>query len=48
MKVYRDGIFKLSSNCASEAEKHGAQRYVEISSAQMYSTDKVSHVPFKL
>ncbi|ELU17602.1 hypothetical protein CAPTEDRAFT_178842 [Capitella teleta] len=38
--VYRDGIFKLSCNCASEAEKHGAQRFIELSTAQMYSTDK--------
>lgn len=41
VQVYRDGIYKLSCNCASEAEKHGAQRYIEVSSAQMYSTDKV-------
>lgn len=39
-QVYRDGIFKLSCNCAVEAAKHGVQRYIELSTAHMLPSDK--------
>jgi hypothetical protein len=46
MQVYRDGIYKLSCNCAREAAKQHVRRYVEISTAQMVSSDKVSVVVY--
>jgi nucleoside-diphosphate-sugar epimerase len=39
-EVYKDGIYKLSCNCAHEAAKHNIQRYVELSTALMQSSDK--------
>ena len=41
LKVYKDGVYKLSCNCAKEASNRGVQRYVEVSTAQMLSSDKV-------
>ncbi len=45
LQVYRDGIYKLSMNCAREAARQGVRKYIEISTAQMYSTDKVLSQP---
>ncbi|XP_054280656.1 uncharacterized protein LOC128998511 [Macrosteles quadrilineatus] len=42
-QVYEEGIYKVSMNCASAAAKHGVKRYLEISSGQMDSNDKVKH-----
>lgn len=39
--VYKEGIHKLSMNCAQEAAKLGVERYVEISSGNLNSSDKV-------
>ena len=39
--VYREGILKLSLNCASEAAKIKVKRFVEISTGTMYSSEKV-------
>lgn len=46
IQVYRDGIFKLSCNCAAEAAKRGVQRYIELSTAHMLPSDKacLSHI----
>lgn len=41
--VYEEGILNLSSNCAKSAAKYGVKHYVEISSGNMYSSDKVPH-----
>jgi len=43
-QVYADGIYKLSCNCAREAARFQVRRYVELSTAQMASSDKVSIV----
>lgn len=40
--VYAEGILTLSMNVAKQCAQQGA-RLVELSSGQMYSTDKVSH-----
>ena len=40
-KVYNDGVFKLSMNCAEQALKSNIKRYIEMSTAQVYSCDKV-------
>ncbi|XP_066994011.2 uncharacterized protein [Anabrus simplex] len=39
--VYKEGILKLSLNCAHEAAKHGVKRYIEVSSGNMCSSEKV-------
>ncbi|XP_053658487.1 uncharacterized protein LOC128707556 [Anopheles marshallii] len=39
--VYQEGILKLSLNCATEAVKHKAKRYVELSTGSMWSDEKV-------
>ena len=39
--VYREGILKLSLNCATEAAKINVKRFVEISAGNMYSSEKV-------
>ncbi|KAG8225282.1 hypothetical protein J437_LFUL001895 [Ladona fulva] len=41
--VYREGILKLSLNCATLAAKHNVKRYVELSSGHVYANDKVAH-----
>lgn len=40
--VYREGILKLSLNCAIEAAKLNVKRFVEVSSGHMCSSNKVS------
>ncbi|XP_067127456.1 dTDP-glucose 4,6-dehydratase [Centruroides vittatus] len=39
--VYREGIVKLSINCAKESCKQKVKRYVEISSGQVYANEKM-------
>uniref|UniRef100_A0A6P7FUD5 Uncharacterized protein LOC114334218 n=1 Tax=Diabrotica virgifera virgifera TaxID=50390 RepID=A0A6P7FUD5_DIAVI len=41
--VYNEGILKLSLNCAKEAAQQKAKHYVELSSGNMYSSEKVLH-----
>ncbi|XP_015514980.1 uncharacterized protein YbjS isoform X1 [Neodiprion virginianus] len=41
--VYKDGIHKLSMNCAQKAAELGVQRYIEISSGHLSSSEKVPH-----
>ncbi|KAF5286664.1 hypothetical protein FQR65_LT12495 [Abscondita terminalis] len=41
--VYKEGILKLSLNCANEAALHKVKRYIEISSGQMFNADKIAH-----
>lgn len=40
--VYKEGIYKLSLNCAQQAAKIGASHYVEISSGNLSTSEKVS------
>lgn len=42
MKVYEDGVFTLSMNCAREAAQHGVKYFIEISSAELCSKDEFS------
>ncbi|XP_053669629.1 uncharacterized protein LOC128720009 [Anopheles nili] len=37
--VYQEGILKLSLNCATEAVKHRAKRYIELSTGSMHSDE---------
>lgn len=39
-EVYRDGVLKLTTNCAQQAVKCKVKRFIEISTAQIYSSDK--------
>ncbi|XP_024942057.1 uncharacterized protein LOC107269052 isoform X2 [Cephus cinctus] len=41
--VYKEGIYKLSINCAQHAAKLGVKRYVEISSGNLNSSEKAPH-----
>lgn len=41
--VYKEGIYKLSMNCAQQAAKIGVARYIEISSGNMSSSEKAPH-----
>lgn len=40
-QVYEEGIYRVSLNCATAAAKHGVSSFLEISSGQMDSNDKV-------
>ncbi|KRT82739.1 epimerase, partial [Oryctes borbonicus] len=42
--VYKEGIFKLSINCAKEAAALKVMHYVELSSGQIASSEKTPHV----
>jgi nucleoside-diphosphate-sugar epimerase len=42
--VYKEGILKLSLNCATEAAKLNVKRFVEVSSGHMCSANKVGFV----
>lgn len=39
--VYKEGILKLTTLCATEACKHKIKHYVELSSGNIASSDKV-------
>lgn len=39
--VYKEGIYKLSMNCAEQAAKIKVSRYVEISSGNLTASEKV-------
>ncbi|KAK3728621.1 hypothetical protein QZH41_011712, partial [Actinostola sp. cb2023] len=39
-EVYEAGVYKLSINCAKEAAKQNIKRFIELSTAQVYSSDK--------
>lgn len=39
--VYEEGILRLSLNCANQATAHKVKRYVELSSGNMFATEKV-------
>lgn len=41
--VYREGIVRLSTNCATEAAKRKVKVYLEISTGNMGSDEKVAH-----
>ncbi|KAK3752249.1 hypothetical protein RRG08_064270 [Elysia crispata] len=38
--VYKEGIEQLSLNCAEVASRHGVKKFIEVSTAQVYSGDK--------
>lgn len=38
--VYKEGIIKLSNNCAKEAVKQKVKKYIEISSGHIHSSEK--------
>jgi hypothetical protein len=39
--VYKEGIYKLSMNCAQQAAKINVERYIEISSGNFTCSEKV-------
>jgi len=40
-EVYKEKILDLSVKCATEAAKQGVERFVEVSTAQIYEAKKV-------
>ena len=43
-QVYNEQVYQLSTGCAKQASESGVKRFVEVSSAQVYSSDKVRYV----
>lgn len=41
-QVYKEGIVKLSINCAKEAAKQNVKMFIEISDGHVHSSEKVS------
>ena len=41
LKVYKDHVYQLSLNCARKAAECKVKRFIEVSTAQVYSSDKV-------
>lgn len=41
--VYNEGVLKLSLNCAKEAAQQNVKHFIELSSGNMHSSDKVPH-----
>lgn len=39
--IYKEGIYKLSIKCAEESAKIGVKRYVELSSGNLVTSEKV-------
>mmetsp|Transcript_28759 Transcript_28759/g.72370 ORF Transcript_28759/g.72370 Transcript_28759/m.72370 type:complete len:279 (+) Transcript_28759:166-1002(+) len=39
-EVYKENIIELSRICAAAAKKHGAKRFIEVSTAQVYDSGK--------
>ena len=46
--VYKEGIYKVSVNCANAAANHNVRRFIELSSGTMYSSDKVIYASIKV
>lgn len=42
VQVYKERVLTVAENCAKEAAKTGAKRFIHISTAQVYDCDKVS------
>ena len=41
VSVYKESVFDLSIKCATAAAQRGCQRFIELSTAQVYAADKV-------
>lgn len=44
VQVYQERVYGVSVNCAKEAAKTGVRRFVEVSTAQVYNSDKVGGI----
>lgn len=42
--IYREGIYKLSMNCAQQAANIGVDRFIEISAGNLNSSEKVQYI----
>ena len=42
-QVYKEGVFSLSLHCAKEAARRHVKKYIEVSTGQVYTADKVGH-----
>lgn len=41
-EVYKENIIDVSVTCGKAAAKNGVKRFIEVSTAQVYSADKVT------
>ena len=42
MQVYKERVLTVAMNCAQQAAKTGVKRFIHISTAQVYNSDKVN------
>lgn len=48
LQVYNEKVFDLSVKCATEAAKAGVERFIEVSTAQVYSPGSVIIIAFSM
>uniref|UniRef100_T1HA61 Epimerase domain-containing protein n=1 Tax=Rhodnius prolixus TaxID=13249 RepID=T1HA61_RHOPR len=41
--VYEEGVYRVSINCAVASAKNNVQRFIELSSGQVFNSEKVAH-----
>lgn len=44
VQVYKELVYDITINCANEAVKTGVKRFINVSTAQVYNSDKVIHM----
>ena len=42
VQVYKERVLTVAMNCAQQAAKTGVKRFIHISTAQVYNSDKVN------
>lgn len=42
LQVYKERVLTVAMNCAQQAAKTGVKRFIHVSTAQVYNSDKVS------
>ena len=42
VQVYRERVLTVAMNCAKQAAKTGVKRFIHVSTAQVYNSDKVN------
>lgn len=40
-QVYKERVLTVATNCAQQAAKTGVKRFIHVSTAQVYNSDKV-------
>ena len=42
VQVYKERVLTVAMNCAQQAAKTGVKRFIHVSTAQVYNSDKVN------